>query len=63
MLGGTSEHFLQQLQKIGCLRKKGMDCGKFICKQTEKGALETGESADGGNLKNEKKEIGEHEKL
>lgn len=50
-MGGTSKHFLQQLRKIGCLRKKGMDCGKFICKQTEKGALETGESADGEKSK------------
>lgn len=32
-----------------------MDGGKFICKQTEKWALETGESADGENMKNEKK--------
>lgn len=30
---------------------------KFICKQTEKGDLETGENADGENLENEKKEI------
>lgn len=41
-----------------------MDSGKFIWKQTEKGALETGESADEENLKNEKKrKSGEHEKL
>lgn len=34
-----------------------MDSGKFICKQFEKEALGTGESANEENLKSEEKEI------
>lgn len=39
--------FFDSLKKMDYLKKKEMDGGKYICKQTEKGALEGGESTDG----------------
>lgn len=40
-----------------------MDDVKFVCKQTEKGGLETGESADGEHVKNEERKIRVADKL